>query len=80
MVSQVVGGGFALLHRLLLTVLDIEFHFLWSPDASCFELWTVFQASAALARKKGKKGLPEETSIFWHKKKMSEFSDILCSL
>ncbi|XP_036204202.1 germinal-center associated nuclear protein isoform X3 [Myotis myotis] len=28
-------------------------------------------ASAALARKKGKKGLPEETSIFWHKKKIS---------
>nr|KAF6349141.1 hypothetical protein mMyoMyo1_011697 [Myotis myotis] len=28
-------------------------------------------ASAALARKKGKKGLPEETSIFWHKKEIS---------
>ncbi|XP_036304113.1 germinal-center associated nuclear protein isoform X2 [Pipistrellus kuhlii] len=28
-------------------------------------------ASAALARKKGKKGLPEETSIFWHRKKIS---------
>lgn len=80
MVSHVVGGGFDLLHELLQTMFDTEFHFMWSPDASHFELWTVFQASAALARKKGKKGLPEETSIFWHKKKISEFSDILCSI
>lgn len=35
-------------------------------------LWTFSQASAALARKKGK-GLHEDVAIFWHKKKISEF-------
>uniref|UniRef100_A0A8D1CP38 Germinal-center associated nuclear protein n=1 Tax=Sus scrofa TaxID=9823 RepID=A0A8D1CP38_PIG len=33
-------------------------------------LWAVFQASAALARKKGK-GLHKDMTIFWHKKKIS---------
>lgn len=40
-------------------------------------LWTLSQASAALARKKGK-GLHEDVAIFWHKKKISEFSVMLC--
>lgn len=46
-------------------------------------LWAVFQASAALARKKGK-GLHKDMTIFWHKKKISEFpsffaqSPVLC--
>lgn len=47
--------------------------------ASYFVLWTVFQASAALARKKGK-GLHKDMVLFWHKKKISEFLAILCRL
>lgn len=60
---------------------------IWVFNLSCFRLlmssyfvlWTIFQASAALARKKGK-GLHEDMAIFWHKKKISEFLVILCSL
>lgn len=46
---------------------------------SFFVLWTVFQASAALARKKGK-DLHKDMTIFWHKKKLSEFSVVLCTV
>lgn len=55
--------------------LSVESPFLCSPDASDFVFLTVFQASAALARKKGK-NLHDDVSIFWHKKKTSEFSVI----
>ena len=48
-------------------------------DASYFVLWTVFKASAALARKKGK-NLHDDVAIFWHKKKTSEFSVIFCTV
>lgn len=42
-------------------------------------LRAVFQASAALARKKGK-GLHKDMVIFWHKKKISECSVTVCAV
>lgn len=76
--EHVAGRGVAPLHRILLIAFEsfISFGLLMS---SYFVLWTVFQASAALARKKGK-GLHKDMAIFWHKKKTSEFSVDLCTV